>query len=131
MDNSTTTVSQNSSVTTGESSVRAGATQLISVAQNLTNTVPQSFANIQQSKIEMIGEEFVPRLKTEPDQDDIAAVTEAVTRPSVVMSVSQDQVASLSDLNDLDGAGEPVPVLAAGGHSRWRCQAHGGQQRRG
>ena len=131
MDNSTTTVSQNSSVTTGEPSVRAGATQLISVAQNLTNTVPQSFANIQQSKIEMIGEEFVPRLKTEPDQDDIAAVTEAVTRPSVVMSVSQDQVASLSaasdqpnlvycnlnDLNDLDGAGEPVPVLAAGGHN--------------
>ena len=131
MDNTTTTVSENSSDTSGEPAVRAGASQLISVAQNLTNSVPQSFANIQQSKIEMIGEEFVPRLKTEPDQDDIAAVTEAVTRPSVVMSVSQDQVAGLAtasdqtnlvycNLNDLEleaGAGEPVPVLAGGGHA--------------
>merc|ERR1712227_687562 len=80
----------------------------------------------------MIGEEFVPRLKTEPEQeDDIAVPSDSVNRPSVVMSVPQEQVASLSaasdqpnlvycNLNDLDleaGAGEPVPVLTAGGQN--------------
>ena len=91
-----------------------------------------SAAAAQHSKtIEMIGEEFVPRLKTEPDPepgaaDPIGVDPVAVTRPSVVMSVSQlSQVPAAvaeqpnlvyCNLNELEFGGEAAAGSASSAH---------------
>ena len=106
-----------------------------------------SAAAAQHSKtIEMIGEEFVPRLKTEPDPepgaaDPIGVDPVAVTRPSVVMSVSQlSQVPAAvaeqpnlvyCNLNELEFGGEAAAGSASSAHGLGDVvvsSAGGGQQ---
>ena len=106
-----------------------------------------SAAAAQHSKtIEMIGEEFVPRLKTEPDPepgaaDPIGVDPVAVTRPSVVMSVSQlSQVPAAvaeqpnlvyCNLNELEFGGEAAAGSATSAHGLGDVvvsSAGGGQQ---
>lgn len=113
----------------------APATQLVSAAAAQHNKT-----------IEMIGEEFVPRLKTEPDPepgaaDPIGVDPVAVTRPSVVMSVSQlSQVPAAvaeqpnlvyCNLNELEFGGEAAAGSATSGHGLGDVvvsSAGGGQQ---
>ena len=93
--------------------------QLLQAGQPV-GAVPEQYALPHAKAIDLIGEEFVPRMKTEPE--DLSS-EEPLSRPSVVMSVSAgpDNQAGSSDqgnlvycnLNDLDFSSGEGGILAS------------------
>ena len=96
-----------------------------------TASSPPAPSGLTGHKIEMIGEEFVTRLKTEPETEPEAGAEVSVTRPSVISLASvaslgvqeatasgQEQQPNLvyCNLNDLEFAGgsEAAGVLTSG-----------------